>query len=77
MTTSNQPSSPAPDYDNSVADVPDTKRPGRPKTGFAMTQAQRDARYRAKKRFQKVCQELRAAGLSPLDLLLPIRKVRK
>lgn len=42
---------------------------GRPATGCAMSQSDRDRRCRAKKRFLRACAELSAAGLDPLAVL--------
>lgn len=61
--------SPAPGYGNSVAEIAPTKKRGRPSTGHAMTQAQRDQRYRAKKRFKACARELTMLGLDPLAIL--------
>jgi hypothetical protein len=61
--------SPAPDYAISVAAIAPTKKRGRPSTGCALSQADRDRRYRAKKRFIAAAQELATAGLDPAKIL--------
>lgn len=52
-----------------VVTIDTTKKRGRPVSGSAMTQAERDRRHRAKKAFLRAAANLRAAGLIPQQVL--------
>lgn len=46
-----------------------TKKRGRPPQLFALSQADRDKRYRLKKRFIRLCSEMRMFGLDPAAIM--------
>lgn len=52
-----------------VGAIDTTKKRGRPVSGCALSQRERDRRYRVKKRFMAAVAEMRCIGLDPLQAL--------